>query len=826
MDCVFDKYSLIINGKRVFLRSGAMHYFRTFGPDEWFDRLSKLASGGYNAVDLYFCWSFHAPKPDFYDFSDYKDIRKLLTLARDLGLFVIARPGPYINGEVSAGGIPYWLLKDKTAAIRNRKDGDYIYSASYMKALKDWYNAILPVIKDFDNVVLIQVENEYSTNGGETEYIDELVQIVRDSGVKAPIFHNDAYIAGLYADNVDLYACDIYPYINPENSWKDSIFAFDTLDNLEDIVRDFNQKSPIFVAELQAGWYDKWLGKGYEAIRDDMGFDHINIMTKTLIANGGTVFNHYMAIGGTNILDMAADEVYTSYDFASPISEFGAIRDNFKKAKEINYFLESFDITTTEPVSSNVEIPENCFYKLRTDNINGCSWRFLRNLNPCETFIDGVWLNAYDMKILPVGLKLNAVTILSSGLELFYRLKNQSNPDIETVFVILDDKNEIVFEDKNGLKTTVLGDVENFYEIDFKEGEKSTKIIFINRKTANNAWRILPRKENEENTMIFGASFVYPDGKIFSNSECEIKTYSLSSGFKTYKSAPRLEKKKIRLTNFDVAFVAPEIETGYDCSDWKKVKHNDDFTLSDSFNSDVYSEFVWYKGEISNAAREISILARHIFAIYINGRELLNRNSYKYDNLCQVDEHLCVLIYPELLTEKTNEITILVQNLGFDKGFTNDINSPRGLIYFKTDTDEKIDWKIRGRISLERRPVKDNQAPYLASLKKSFKIPDEYLGADVFAPFVLDMNKTPFRRATIFLNGVKIGRYIRNNSPQEKFYLPKHFLTPASLGENTLEVVVWEKSHRIKSAFDYKNYLENVVLKVENFKVWENILKN
>ena len=199
----------------------------------------------------------------------------------------------------------------------------------------------------------------------------------------------------------------------------------------------------------------------------------------------------------------------------------------------------------------------------------------------------------------------------------------------------------------------------------------------------------------------------------------------------------------------------------------------------------------------------------------------MNRNSYKYDNLIQVDEHLSVLIRPELLTKEKNDVTVLVQNLGFDKGFTNDINSPRGLIYFKTDTNEKIDWKIRGRISLDKRPVDDKQAPYLALLENKFTIPDEYLSENTFAPFVLDMDKTPFRRATIFLNDVKIGRFIRNNSPQEKFYLPPHFLKPESAGENVLKIVVWEKSHRIKSVFDYKNYLENISLKVENYKVWE-----
>ena len=136
-------------------------------------------------------------------------------------------------------------------------------------------------------------------------------------------------------------------------------------------------------------------------------------------------------------------------------------------------------------------------------------------------------------------------------------------------------------------------------------------------------------------------------------------------------------------------------------------------------------------------------------------------------------------------------------------------------------TNEIIDWKIRGRISLDKRSVNDKQAPYLALLENKFIIPDEYMCENVFAPFVLDMDKTPFRRATIFLNDVKIGRFIRNNSPQEKFYLPPHFLKSESAGENILKIVVWEKSHRIKTVFDYKNYLENISLRVENYKVWE-----
>ena len=172
---------------------------------------------------------------------------------------------------------------------------------------------------------------------------------------------------------------------------------------------------------------------------------------------------------------------------------------------------------------------------------------------------------------------------------------------------------------------------------------------------------------------------------------------------------------------------------------------------------------------------------------------------------------------PAVYSGEENEITVLVQNLGFDRGFSNNIGSPRGLVYFKTDTNEYIDWRIRGRITLDKREPDDSQAPYLACLEKRFEIPKEYFREDVFAPFVLDMEKTPFRRATIFLNDVKIGRYIRHNANQSKFYLPKEFLKK----ENEIKIVTWEKSHRIKGVWDFKNYLKDVIINIETHKVYQ-----
>ena len=105
----YDKYSLMIDGKRTFIWSGEFEYWRLPSPSLWLDILQKMKAEGYNAVTIYFDWAYHSPKSGVYDFSGVRDVDKLLDMAAQVGLYVIARPGPYINAETSAGGLPGWL---------------------------------------------------------------------------------------------------------------------------------------------------------------------------------------------------------------------------------------------------------------------------------------------------------------------------------------------------------------------------------------------------------------------------------------------------------------------------------------------------------------------------------------------------------------------------------------------------------------------------------------------------------------------------------------------------------------------------------------------
>lgn len=796
MEVTFDKYSLMVDGRRIFIKSGAFHYFRTPGEQMARDRFAKMKSGGYNCVDIYFNWNYHSANEGEYDFSGVKDVRKVLRAAQDVGLFVIARPGPFINAEVNAGGLPFWLLKKEDVIPRNRIGTEYKYSESYMKYIGEWYDQIIPIINEFDNVILFQIENEYATDTMEEDYMRELYKMARDRGVKCPIFHNDAYFAGLWADVVDVYALDLYPYINPNQNWKQDNFCFDTLDNVEEIFRGAKENSPPFIAEMQSGWFDKWDGSGYKHIRDALGDEHINIMTKTALSQGVTLFNHYMAVGGTNWEDLACDEVYTSYEFTAPIDEFGIPQSNFFKAKEINYFLEAFDFTCTEPKDYEF-CQENIYTKLRHDNTNDCDWLFVRNMNPESVDLmlhRPVCLKPYDMKICPVDLKLKGCEIEFSDVEIFARLHNET----EEVLFMIADKDANIYLKEHGI---ISGDRNDYDHLTFEKDGKTTQFVFLTKRLADRSWLLGDK-------LIFNADYVLPNGAAAIERNSEIAYYDLKHKFakkycvvEAFKEVPKPEVIK----DFDIDFCSPEIDLHYDYSSWKKIGDK-----TDSLSCGLYDEFVWYKGQIPDNLEEITLSARHLFAVYINGKEVLNRNSYKIEKLQEVPETISIPLDKNILNREVNELTILVQNLGFDKGFSGDTNCPRGLVTFETKPQVPIEFYVREKLTLNR----ESENPYLTKITVNF---DVDFRDDVFFAKYLSLENFWYRRATIFLNGVKIGRYIKRTHVQEKFYLINEFLKP----QNTLEIVIWEKDRNIKSSWGFKSDMKSVIIQIGTQKMYQ-----
>lgn len=153
----FHADGIYIEGKPRVVLCSSVFYFR-LPRAEWRDRLEKVKAAGYNCVDIYFPWNFHESEEGVWDFEDGKDIEAYLKLVAELGLWVIARPGPYICSEWDMGGLPAYLLSKNGIVLRD-------YNELYLSYVRKWYDKVMPFIVKYQigkqgTVIAVQIENE------------------------------------------------------------------------------------------------------------------------------------------------------------------------------------------------------------------------------------------------------------------------------------------------------------------------------------------------------------------------------------------------------------------------------------------------------------------------------------------------------------------------------------------------------------------------------------------------------------------------------------------------------------------------------------------
>jgi hypothetical protein len=217
----WDKYSLKVDGERVFSWGGEFHPFRVPSPDLWRDILQKMKASGYNTVAIYFDWGYHSPKQGVYDFQGVRDMDRVLTMAKEEGLYVITRAGPYVNAELTRGGFPGWMVNQQARA---RTD-----APEYIAAADEWLTRINAVIARHQlttgqgTVIAHQIENELDVVGApQQRYMRWLDDKAKADGITVPIFHNDkgrngywvpkgSNVPGTVEGPNDLYAFDGYP---------------------------------------------------------------------------------------------------------------------------------------------------------------------------------------------------------------------------------------------------------------------------------------------------------------------------------------------------------------------------------------------------------------------------------------------------------------------------------------------------------------------------------------------------------------------------------------------------------------------------------------
>ena len=343
----FDDRCLQIDGKDQFVLSGTFHYFRTPEP-LWSDRLQKLKACGFNCVETYVPWNWHEREmpqsPDDFSKIDLGELQRFLTLATDMGLYVIVRPGPYICAEWSGGGFPQWLMR-KRLELPLHDVWLQSNDPEFVRWNEHWYRAVCQVMAPFQihhrepgqgGVILFQVENEFNRikwfpATEKREYLENLVRIARKYGVEVPIITCWTSEARNVSEG-------------PLNGVVDMVNSYPRWQIEKNFGRLINQQlksqpgKPLISGELQGGWYSdvggrlSWQQDGVDAVQTQ------NI-TLYALQRGFCALNFYMAVGGTNFDDWAARGVTATYDFAAAIGEDGSTNERYDRMKSLAPFL-------------------------------------------------------------------------------------------------------------------------------------------------------------------------------------------------------------------------------------------------------------------------------------------------------------------------------------------------------------------------------------------------------------------------------------------------------------------------------------------------------
>jgi beta-galactosidase GanA len=215
----------MVYGERIFVFSGEFHPYRLPVPGLWLDVFQKVKALGFNAVSFYVHWALVEGEPGAYLANGVFDFEQFFDAAQKAGIFLVARPGPYINAESSGGGFPGWLQRIR-GQLRTRAP-DYL-AATDNYAANIGATIAKAQITNGGPVILVQPENEYSQGTGSVTggypdpvYFAYVKKQLRDAGIVVPFISNDARPQGLFAPgevvdgttegDVDIYGHDSYP---------------------------------------------------------------------------------------------------------------------------------------------------------------------------------------------------------------------------------------------------------------------------------------------------------------------------------------------------------------------------------------------------------------------------------------------------------------------------------------------------------------------------------------------------------------------------------------------------------------------------------------
>ncbi|KAH8589576.1 beta-galactosidase [Bisporella sp. PMI_857] len=360
----WDRYSIFVRGERVLFLSGEFHPFRLPSPGLWLDVFQKVKALGFSGVSFYTNWALMEGAPGEFRADGVFALEGFFDAASQSGIYLLARPGPYINSEVSGGGYPGWVSRIK-GPIRTNATDWHDATRNYIKRV----GAIISKaqITNGGPVILFQPENEYTicadalAGAGldsikdlskclNLNYMADVEAMWRDAGIVLPYIVNDAlpignFVPGSGIGAVDIYGYDGYPLgwgtCSEPSNWNRANAIFPSTITNFTIHMEMSPSTPFSIVEFQGGSAEGWGGAGMDSCASLLNNEFERVIYKVVYGFRTTVLNLYMMFGGTNWGNIGHPLGYTSYDVGAAIAEDRQVtREKYSELKLQANFLQ------------------------------------------------------------------------------------------------------------------------------------------------------------------------------------------------------------------------------------------------------------------------------------------------------------------------------------------------------------------------------------------------------------------------------------------------------------------------------------------------------
>ena len=453
----WDRYSLIIDGRRVCPVMGEVHYSR-IPAEEWAAEVKKMKDGGVTIIATYIFWNHIEEQEGIFRWDGQRNLRRFIEICQQKQMPVVLRLGPFCHGEVRNGGIPDWVFTKGLPPTPSQGGGMATpikvrsEDPRFLYFVERLYRQIFTQVqglqwKDGGPVMAAQFDNEYRGRG---EYLMALKRIATEIGFDLPFYTRTGWpelatpvpfgemlpLYGDYADgfwerSIEETAGNYYKAFNFKAFRSSTAIATEQLGEQQERLNKDDEQYPYFTCELGGGMMPAYHRRPYIYPEDAYS------MAIVKLGSGSNLLGYYMYHGGTNpegltylnetqrsIATNYNDLPVKTYDFQAPLNEFGQKNPHYYMLRKLHLFMQDWgDVLATMeadfPCKQDIEKGDDSFLRWSVRSKDGSGFIFINNYERLQTLSakKGIQLDACGMKLPRLNIPAGTMCILPVNID-------------------------------------------------------------------------------------------------------------------------------------------------------------------------------------------------------------------------------------------------------------------------------------------------------------------------------------------------------------------------------------------------------------------------